>query len=103
MKKAFYAGAIFGGVLGIVVALSMDLLLGQSIGGGWSEAVAHDLNNLFKTNLSNHHFIVILGVLVVISFIGLFGSFIGGVFFVMAARLFKMLTKEGTKGTDQGS
>ncbi len=93
MKKAFYVGAIFGGVLGIVVALSMDILLGQSIGGGWSEAVAHDLNYLFKTNLSNHHFIVILGVLVVISFIGLFGSFIGGVFSVMAVRLFKMLTK----------
>ena len=93
MKKAFYVGAIFGGVLGIVVALSMDILLGQSIGGGWSEAVAHDLNYLFKTNLSNHHFIVILGVLVVISFIGLFGSFIGGVFFVMAARIFRMLAK----------
>lgn len=93
MKKAFYVGAIFGGVLGIVVALSMDILLGQSIGSGWSGAVAHDLNHLFKTNLSNHHFIVILGVLVVISFIGLFGSVIGGVFFVMAARLFRMLAK----------
>ena len=93
MKKAFYVGAIFGGVLGIVVALSMDILLGQSIGSGWSGAVAHDLNHLFKTNLSNHHFIVILGVLVVISFIGLFGSVIGGVFFVMAARLFRMLAR----------
>ena len=93
MKKAFYVGAIFGGVLGIVVALSMDILLGQSIGSGWSGAVAHDLNHLFKTNLSNHHFIVILGVLVVISFIGLFGSVIGGGFFVMAARLFRMLAK----------
>lgn len=93
MKKAFYAGAIFGGVLGIVVSLSMDLLLGQSIGGGWSEAVAHDLNHLFKTNLPNHHFIVILGVLVVISFIGLLGSFICGVFFVMVYRLLRMIDK----------
>ena len=94
MKKAFYVGAIFGGVLGIVVALSMDILLGQSIGGGWSEAVAHDLNYLFKTNLSNHHFIVILGVLVVISFIGLFGSVIGGGVFFMGGRFFLMVLEE---------
>jgi len=94
VKKAFYVGAVLGGISGIVVALSMDLLLGQSIGGGWSGAVAHDLNQMLKINLSDHHFIVIIGVIVVISFIGLFGSFVGGVFFVMAARLFKMLTKE---------
>ena len=93
MKKAFYVGAAIGGLLGVIVALSMDLLLGQSIGGGWSNAVAHDLNQLLKLNLSEHHFIVIIGVIVVIGFIGLFGSFVGGVFFVMAARLFKMLTK----------
>ena len=94
MKKAFYIGAATGGILGVIVALSMDMLLGQSIGGGWSNAVAHDLNQLFKINLSGHHFIVIIGVILVIGLIGLFGSFIGGVFFVMAARLFKMLSKE---------
>jgi len=93
MKKAFYIGAAIGGISGVIVALSMDMLLGQSIGGGWSNAVAHDLNQLFKINLSEHHFIVIIGVILVISLIGLFGSFIGGVFFVMAARLFKMLAK----------
>ena len=93
MKKAFYIGAAIGGISGVIVALSMDMLLGQSIGGGWSNAVAHDLNQLFKINLSGHHFIVIIGVILVISLIGLFGSFIGGVFFVMAARLFKMLAK----------
>lgn len=93
MKKAFYIGAAVGGISGVIVALSMDMLLGQSIGGGWSNAVAHDLNQLFKINLSEHHFIVITGVILVIGLIGLFGSFIGGVFFVMAARLFKMLAK----------
>ena len=94
MKKAFYVGAVVGGILGVIVALSMDMLLGESIGGGWSNAVAHDLNQLFKSDLSNNHVIVIAGVIVVVGLIGLFGSFVGGVFFVMAARLFKMLTKE---------
>ncbi len=94
MKKAFYIGAVAGGLLGIVISLSMDLLLGNALGGGWSEAVAHDLNNLFRTNLPQTHVLVILGVFVVISIIAAFGSFIGGVFSVMIARLFIMLTKE---------
>ena len=94
MKKAFYVGAVLGGILGVIVALSMDMLLGESIGGGWSSAVAHDLNQLFKSNLSNNHVIVIVGVIIVVGLIGLFGSFVGGVFFVMVSRLFKMLTKE---------
>jgi hypothetical protein len=72
----------------------MDLLLGNALGGGWSEAVAHDLNSLFKTNLAQTNVFVILGVLVVISIIAAFGSFIGGVFSVMVARLFLMLTKD---------
>lgn len=94
MKKAFYVGAIFGGILGITVALSMDLILGQGLGSGWTEAVAHDLNRLFKTNLSHHNFVVIIGVIGVIGIIGAFGSLIGGIFSTILARFFKMLTKE---------
>jgi len=93
VKKAFYIGAVAGGLLGIIISLSMDLLLGQALGGGWSEAVAHDLNNLFRTNLPQTHVLVILGVIVVIGIIAAFGAFIGGVFSLMVARLFIMLTK----------
>jgi gas vesicle protein len=34
MKRAFYIGVILGGILGVAVALSMDILLGKSLGGG---------------------------------------------------------------------
>jgi len=94
VKKPFYIGAVLGGVLGLVTALSMDILLGQGMGIGWSEAVAHDLNRLFNTSFSNHHFVVILGVLLAIGLIGLFGAFIGGVFFSAINRFFGMLTRE---------
>jgi hypothetical protein len=94
MKKAFYIGAVAGGLLGIIVSLSMDLLLGKTLGSGWTEAVAHDLNGLFRTNLPQHHLIVIMGTFVVIGIIAAFGSFFGGVFSVMIARLLNMLTKE---------
>jgi hypothetical protein len=94
MKRAFYIGVIFGGVLGIAVALSMDLLLGKSLGGGWSEAVANDLNRLFRSNLAPNSFIVIIGAIIAVGIIGAFGAFVGGIFSVTLARLFKVLTKE---------
>ncbi|HEX8949840.1 MAG TPA: hypothetical protein VF790_12795 [Dissulfurispiraceae bacterium] len=94
MKRAFYIGLIAGGLLGIVVALSMDLLLGKSLGGGWSEAVAHDLNHLLNTNMPQTHIVVIIGVVIVVGIIGAFGAFLGGIVSVMIARLFTMLTKE---------
>ncbi len=94
MKKAFYIGLVFGAVLGITVALSMDFLLGKSLGGGWTEAVANDLNKLFDANLPQNHIIVIAGVVFVIGVIGAFGAFIGGVCLVLLAHFFSMLTKE---------
>ena len=94
MKKAFYIGAAVGGILGVIISLSMDLLLGNAIGGGWSEAVAHDLNYLFKMNLPDNHVLVILGVFIVIGIIVAFGSLMGGAFVVMISRLFSMLTQE---------
>ncbi|MBA4348425.1 MAG: hypothetical protein C0415_00335 [Thermodesulfovibrio sp.] len=94
MKKPFYIGAAFGGVLGIVTALSMDVLLGQNPGGGWSEAVANDMNRLLKTNFSTNSSIVIAGVIFVIGLIGIFGAFAGGIFGVIIARFFDSLTKE---------
>jgi hypothetical protein len=94
MRKAFYIGAAAGGLLGIIISLSMDLLLGNTVGAGWSEAVAHDLNNLFGSHLSQGNVIVILGVTVIIGIIALFGAFVGGVFSLMISRIFVMLTKE---------
>ena len=98
MKKAFYIGAAAGGILGAVIALSMDFLLGNTVGGSWSEAVAHDLNYYFKVNLHENHVLVILGVFIVIGIIVAFGSLIGGAFSVMVTRLFNMLTKEEKRG-----
>lgn len=94
MKKIFYIGCIAGALLGIAVSLSMDLLLGKSLGGGWSEAMARDLNALFHSNMSPGHIVVIIGVALVIGIISAFGAIIGGIFSVMIARLFRMLTGE---------
>lgn len=77
----------------MVIALSMDLILGGALGSGWREAVAHDLGALTGTPFSQNSFLVIIGVVVVVGFIGAFGAFVGGVFGVMMARLFSFLTR----------
>lgn len=95
MKKAFYVGAVLGALLGVIVALGMDLLLGNAVGSGWSEAVANDLARLFGTPFPHSHPCVLVGVVIAVGIISAFGAFIGGVCCVMVARLFTMLTREG--------
>lgn len=94
MKKVFYIGLAAGGILGIVIALSMDIVIGKSLGGGWSEAVANDINKLFHANLPQNHIVVMVGVLVVLGIIGAFGALIGGISFITVARLIMSLAKE---------
>ena len=93
MKKAFYIGVVIGGILGVTVALGMDILLGNSLGGGWAEATANDINRLFKTNLPSNHYIVFAGVVFAISIIVALGALMGGVFSLTIAYFFKTLTK----------
>ena len=94
MKKGFFIGAVCGALLGVIISLSMDLVLGEALGGGWREAVAHDLGALFGTTFDNNSFFVLLGVFVVVGFIAAFGALVGGIFGVMITRLFSFLTKE---------
>jgi len=94
VKKVFYTGLAVGGILGIVIALSMDIVIGKSLGGGWSEAVANDINKLFHANLPQNHIVVMVGVLVVLGIIGAFGALIGGISFITVARLIMSLAKE---------
>ncbi|MGD0885839.1 MAG: hypothetical protein ABSA46_13400 [Thermodesulfovibrionales bacterium] len=94
MKKAFYIGSLCGGIMGVVIALSMDLLLGGAVGSGWREAVAHDLGALFGRTFDQNSFFVLSLVFVIVGLIGAFGAFMGGICAVMVTRLLSFLTKE---------
>jgi hypothetical protein len=95
LKKGFYIGLIGGGIMGLVVSLSMDLLLGSSLGGGWKDAVAHDLGSLLGHAVNRDSLIVLVGVIVVMAFISAFGAMIGGIFGIFVVRLISFLTKGG--------
>lgn len=79
--------------MGLIVSLSMDLLLGSSLGGGWKDAVAHDLSSLLGYAVNRESLLVLMGVVIVIGFISAFGSLIGGIFGVFVARLLSFLTR----------
>jgi hypothetical protein len=72
----------------------MDLLLGDSMGGTWRDAVAHDLGALFGGSFSKNSPLVLAGTALVIGFIAAFGAFIGGIASVMITRLLHLLTKD---------
>lgn len=80
--------------MGVVIALSMDLLLGGAVGSGWREAVAHDFGALFGRTFDLNSFFVLSVVFVIIGFIAAFGALVGGICAVMVARLLSFLTKE---------
>jgi predicted PurR-regulated permease PerM len=55
-------------------------------------AVAHDLNLLFKTDLSARNPLVIIGVIVIIALFGVIGAAAGGIFTAALFRFFRTLT-----------
>lgn len=80
------------------MSLGMDLILGNALGGGWREAVAHDLGALTGATFGNNSFVVLAGVVLIVGFIAALGAFIGGIFGVMLSRLLSFLTKEQSEG-----
>lgn len=94
MKMAFRIGCVLGGILGVVIALSMDFLLGDAAGSGWREAVAHDLGALFGRPFDRNSLPVLGGTVAVVGLIGVFGAIWGGFFGVLTARFLSFLTKE---------
>lgn len=97
MKKAFKYGAIFGGILGLALAVSMDLIMGGTIGfgsGGWSSAVANDLNLLFGSGFESTDFIVIVCVFIAIGLMTLISAVLGGIFSSLMAGFFDFMTRK---------
>lgn len=91
MKRAFRIGLAGGFIAGAIVALTMDIAFKDALGGSWADAVSHDLSALFGRPVSPGSFIVIIGVVLLIGIVGLFGAFIGGIVGVFLYRLFSLL------------
>ncbi len=100
MKSPFKIGFWGGFILGIFVCLSMDLMLGGSLGGGWGEAVSNDLYRIMGVRYPTSHPVVIFGVAAVISLVGLIGGMMGGFFASVTARFFAAIQARASNTKD---
>lgn len=95
MKKSSKIGALFGGILGFLIAIGMDLIMGGTISsGGWVGAVANDLNLLFETSFDNTDFIVIICAFIVISIMVGISALLGVAFTTLLTVFFDFMTKK---------
>lgn len=91
MKKAFRIGLIIGFIVGVIVAITMDIAFKDALGGSWADAVSHDLSALLGKPVSTSSFVVILGVVLLVGFVGVIGACIGGVVGIFFYKLFGFL------------
>ena len=90
VKASIITGCNVGAVVGLVVALMLDLVSGNALGGGWYEAVYHDVGRVFGPQWAEKKWVIYSGIVTVVAFIGLLGALMGA---MLGAIVGKMLSK----------
>lgn len=90
VKASMVTGFNVGAVVGLVVALMLDLVSGNALGSGWYEAVHHDVGRVFGPHWAAKQWVIYSGIVVVVAFIGLLGALMGA---ILGAIVGKMLNK----------
>ena len=91
-KKFLLFGAIFGGLLSVVISVLMDVLFADALKGTWRDAIAKDLNTFLSLGVSAHSIIVYVAFLVVLAILAAFGAFMGFIFSFFLYKFFSFLT-----------
>ncbi|NLI29729.1 MAG: hypothetical protein GX423_06585 [Nitrospiraceae bacterium] len=94
MKRSERIGAAAGGIIGLGIAIGMDLLLGEGIGVGWRKAVAQDVDRLLKIPVTPDSMLAWTGAACAILILGAVGAAAGYVFVRIVRRFFRMLLSE---------
>lgn len=95
MLAKFFKYAFIGGfTIGIAVGLSMDLMLGQSLGGSWKQAVSADIERYFGAQYATNNLYVYAGIVVSILIIGILGGFVTGLLTMPLAMLYCFLMQK---------
>jgi hypothetical protein len=84
---------MFGAVTGLAVSLSIDFMVGDSLGGGWYESVKHDINLWFGPGWAGKVWVIYLCIVILIGGIGIVGALIGAVFGAIAGKFFSLMSK----------
>ena len=93
VKISIISGCNFGAVLGVVVALMLDFITGNALGGGWYESVQHDVGMMFGPVWADKQWFIYSGIVVVIALIASIGAIIGAFFGAIVGTVFSGLVK----------
>lgn len=93
MKISLLTGCVFGAILGVAIALSLDFMGGGSFNSGWYEAVQHDIGSWFGTEYASTTWIVYTGVFAVIALIGIIGGVFGSIAGLIVGKTLDMMLK----------
>ena len=93
VKISLLTGCIFGAILGVAIALSLDFMGGGSFSGGWYAAVQHDVGSWFGAEYAAKPWIVYSGVFIVIALIGIIGAIFGSIAGLIVGKTLDVILK----------
>lgn len=94
LKPFVLAGASAGAALAIVIALLMDTLYPDSMGGSWRQAIAGDFSTFFSIRTTPESLLVTAVFLLILMALGVFGAAVGLVFSLFAYKFFGLLLRK---------
>lgn len=92
VKVSIFSGMILGAVLGITVSLLLDFMTGGALGGGWYEAVRHDMGSLLGSQWTEKQWLIYSGIVIVIAIISILGAMIGALFGFIVGKILSIMT-----------
>lgn len=92
VKITVLTGAIFGVVMGVAVALSIDFMM-TADEGGWYESVKHDAGLFLGPDWAERSWFIYSGIVVIIGGIGAIGGIIGAAFGAITGKFFSMMSR----------
>lgn len=93
LKKAIIIGATIGAVLSLGTALSMDIVLSDTLQGTWWDAAAKDVTRMFGPTWGQNSFAVASVLVLVMAFLAGFGALLGAAGGFIMSFFFKSVLK----------
>jgi hypothetical protein len=93
-KAVTITGSAIGAIASIVIALSMDAVYKDSLGGSWRGAIAKDLHTFLGVNSPETSLLVLALFIFTLIVLGAFGSVVGLMFSFFVYKFLDMLQRK---------
>jgi len=91
LKRVVLAGALGGALATVAMALLLDTIYGDALGGSWREAIVHDLETFLNWSVEPQDAVVSLLLALTMLLLAVFGGLMGVAFSFFLYRFFQFL------------